>query len=114
MSDFRDWLEKATKGDSAMKVAEKAGINYTTFYTHKRDDKISTDEIIAIARAYGVPIIEVLVRAGVISRDEVEQGKDIRSYSVFELCRAIMWRTEHGLDKDDADSTNTFSRARSK
>jgi hypothetical protein len=111
MSDFQDWLEKVTHGDSAMKIAEKANLNYTTFYTHKRDDKITTDEIIAIARAYEIPIIEALVHSNVISRDEVGQEKDLRSYSVLELCQAILWRTEHGLDKDDANRSDTFSRA---
>ncbi|WP_182359408.1 hypothetical protein [Tomitella gaofuii] len=65
-----DWIDQATQGDSGRALAAKAGVEQSALRRRRKNGTVTPGDIIAIARAYQLPVVDALVETGFITRDE--------------------------------------------
>jgi transcriptional regulator with XRE-family HTH domain len=75
------WVERVSGGDSGRQVAARAGIVQATLSRQLLNDNLTPENVVAIARAYKVPVLEGLVAIGLI------RESDIASMSAREALR---------------------------
>ncbi|WEV69345.1 hypothetical protein OZX73_00095 [Bifidobacterium sp. ESL0775] len=78
-----DWLRDITHDDSINKISQQAGIPYATLYKRFKSNELATDEIIAIARSYGINPVDALVKTSIISDEE---ASGVRGDNALRLC----------------------------
>lgn len=71
-SQWADYVLRHVNGDRQPQVAERTGISQGTISRWLSGPQIvpSAPNVVAFARAYGLPPVEALVAAGVLSPDE--------------------------------------------
>ena len=72
--DFLEWLESLPGGATPTTAAKKAGLASPTLLRHAERGWTTADNVIAIARAYGVPPVDALVELDIL--DASEAGGD--------------------------------------
>ena len=97
------WLKQVTSGDSINRVSQKTGIPYATI--HRRFDVggLETDEVIAVARGYGINPVEALVKCGIITEQEaagITGANALKLCSIEEIAAEIVRRNTLNLDND--------------
>lgn len=109
MTNYQDdkkmkWLKSVTAGDSTNKVAQLSGIPYATIYRRFDRGGIETDEIIAVARGYGINPVEALVKCGVITEEEEASGvtgeQALKLSPIEAIAAEIIRRNTKGIDSD--------------
>jgi hypothetical protein len=65
-----DYVQKVSEGAEQTAIAERAAINKTTVWRWKTRNATDHEGAIRFARAYGRPITEALLAAGLIGEDE--------------------------------------------
>ncbi|WEV67523.1 hypothetical protein OZX72_00470 [Bifidobacterium sp. ESL0769] len=78
-----EWLREITHDDSINRISQLAGIPYATLYKRFKSNELATDEIIAIARSYGINPVDALVKTGLISNEE---ASGVRGDNALRLC----------------------------
>lgn len=68
--EFLEWLESLPGGATPTTAAKKAGLASPTLLRHAERGYTTADNVIAIARAYGVPPVDALVDLGFLQPDE--------------------------------------------
>ncbi|WEV59107.1 hypothetical protein OZX67_00540 [Bifidobacterium sp. ESL0728] len=93
------WLRRITHDDSINSIARRTNIPYATLYKRFQSDELTTNEIITIARCYGINPINALVDTKVISTDEasgVRGNNSLRLCSIESLADEIVRRSGEG------------------
>ena len=107
-SDKRgDWLRSVTAGDSINKIAQLSGIPYATIYRRFDKGGLETDEIIAVARGYGINPVEALVKCGVVTEEEaagVTGAEALKLCSIQDIAAEIVRRNTAGTDREAINS----------
>ncbi|WEV53002.1 hypothetical protein [Bifidobacterium sp. ESL0704] len=91
-----EWLRRLTHDDSINKISRLSRIPYTTLYKRFKLDTLTTDEIIAIARGYGMNPVEALVQTNVIGKEEasdVRGDNALRLSSIKDIAAEIVRRS---------------------
>ncbi len=70
-----EYIEKITNGATINEISERAGIVKSTLWRQIKNDTVSYENLIKIARSYGVNPITALVEVGAITPQEALQGK---------------------------------------
>ncbi|WEV46823.1 hypothetical protein OZX62_00495 [Bifidobacterium sp. ESL0690] len=78
-----EWLREITHDDSINRISQQAGIPYATLYKRFKSGELATDEIIAIARSYGINPVDAMVKTGLISNEE---ASGVRGDNALRLC----------------------------
>lgn len=68
--EFLEWLESLPGGATPTTAAKKAGLASPTLLRHAERGYTTADNVIAIARAYGVPPVDALVELGFLKPSE--------------------------------------------
>lgn len=71
------WLEEATSPDSNRTVSAKVGIDQSSLAGRRKTGNITHADVIAIARAYGKPVVPALVDAGFLTHEEAFESNMI-------------------------------------
>lgn len=71
--DTREWLKAITRGDSLRTIEKKTGVSYGTVNS-QRTTRVSAENVIAIARGYGIPPVSALVETEYLTADEGDVG----------------------------------------
>ncbi|MCO6559238.1 MAG: hypothetical protein J6575_07535 [Bifidobacterium sp.] len=86
-----EWLREITHDDSINRISQQAGIPYATLYKRFKSNELATDEIIAIARSYGINPVDALVKTGIVSNEE---ASGVRGDNALRLCSIESIATE--------------------
>lgn len=95
------WLRRITHDDSINSIARRTKIPYATLYKRYQSNELATDEIITIARCYGINPINALVDTGVISTDEasgVRGENSLRLCSIDAIAQEIVRRSNESMN----------------
>lgn len=99
------WLEAVAHDDSGNAVAQRAKIHQPTLSRQRRAGKLGPETVVAIARAYNVPVLPGLVACGLITEAEAalkERVGDVEQIlataSDADLLRAVLARVEGGAN----------------
>ena len=68
--DAVTWMSAVTDGDSINAVANRVGMIQTTLNRQVRGGTLTPETVVAIARAYGAPVLPGLVACGLITETE--------------------------------------------
>lgn len=71
--DTIEWYEASVGGASENAVAIRAGINQRTLNRQIKAGRLTAETVAAIASAYGRDVLDGLVAAGLISRDDIRR-----------------------------------------
>lgn len=99
-TDLQQWLESNIEGFSFSSAATKTGIPVSSVRRHLTDSKKTQsvhETVVAICRAYGLPVMEGLIRSGLITREEVGEfnsGAELQSYSEKSLLLEVLKRVQ--------------------
>lgn len=66
-----EWYSATVRDASVNAVALKAGIVQTTLSRQLRAGVLSPEVVVAVARAYGSDVLDAIVIAGVITREDI-------------------------------------------
>lgn len=98
------WMRGVAGGDTRNAIAERAGLVQSTLNRQIGRGELRPESVVAIARAYGVPILPGLVACGLIT--EQEAAIKARSDSILEalakaddadLVREVLRRIEQDV-----------------
>lgn len=67
------WYKEAVPGQSVNAVSIRAGIPQASLNRRVRDGALTCEDVLAIARAFGVGVVKSLVDTGYVTRAEVQQ-----------------------------------------
>lgn len=102
MTNFEEWLDRATDGASQRSIAAALDEPNTSVSRWVRTGKIPADQVINIARHYGASILDGLHAAGYMTDEEVATERTpipLAAYSATELAedlaRRLGGRTVH-------------------
>ena len=99
--DTLEWLSAVSQGDSRNMVATKAGLYAATLNKQVARGHLSPEVVVAIARAYDVPVLDGLVVCGLITEDEahlrdrLSLPAALKEASAAELLREVLERVDH-------------------
>ncbi|KKI20583.1 hypothetical protein XM48_07665 [Leucobacter sp. Ag1] len=96
---IKDFLERST-GASVREMARAADLNHTRVGRQLNgDSELSASVVVAIARAFGIDVLDALVAGGFITADEASRSGArgaLHAATDFELAREIMNRAAQG------------------
>lgn len=72
MNDSEKWFFSALKDESILAVAEKIGVQQATLNRQIRGNRLSPENVVKIADAYGVDAIDGLIAIGLITEDHAQ------------------------------------------
>lgn len=72
--NIQQWYRETVGNDTQNKVAENAGIVPSSLY-RQLPDGLSAQNVVKIARAYGVPAIDGLIALGLLDERDVAELK---------------------------------------
>ncbi|WP_040422121.1 hypothetical protein [Corynebacterium lipophiloflavum] len=92
--DFNDWLSSLPGSPTPTIAANKAGLTNTTLIRHATKGQTTADNVIAIARAYGVRPVDALIATGHLEPEEAASERmairmALRSASIAEKWDSI-------------------------
>lgn len=91
--NFKEWLETLPGGATPTTAANKANLASPTLLRHAERGYTTADNVIAIARAYGVPPVDALVDLGFLRPDEAG-GEAVRMKEALkEASISQLWDT---------------------
>lgn len=73
MSNAQRWYRSVVGDDAENAVAQRSGVRQTTLNRQLRQDSLSAESAVKIARAYGSDLLEALVAVGLIGAPEAVQ-----------------------------------------
>lgn len=71
------WLKEIISNDSNRSAAAKTGIEHTTLRKRAAGEGLTPAEVIAVARAYGRPVVQSLVATGFLTDEEAFESNMI-------------------------------------
>ena len=90
---FLEWLESLPDSPTPTQAASRARLSNATLLRHAEKGKTTADNVIAIARAYGVPPVDALVDLGFLRPDEAG-GEAVRMKEALkEASISQLWDT---------------------
>lgn len=101
--NIQQWYEETVSGDSQNTVADNAGIVPSSLY-RQLPDRLSPQNVVKIARAYGVSVIDGLVALGLIDDSDLEKSASsdaLRNATDEELLHELSIRMASGAEKRD-------------
>lgn len=99
-TDLHQWLESNIDGFSFSGAAAKTGIAISSVRRHLTDaNKTQSvhETVVAICRAYGLPVVEGLIHSGLITREEAgdfSTGEKLQSFSEKSLLLEVLKRVQ--------------------
>lgn len=69
--DFNEWTDSLPGSPSLTQIAQEARLSKATLFRHAEKGQTTADNVIAIARAYGVAPVDALVATGHLQASEV-------------------------------------------
>lgn len=105
-TDLQQWLESNIEGFSFSSAATKTGIPVSSVRRHLTDSKKTQsvhETVVAICRAYGLPVMEGLIRSGLITKEEVSDynsGHELQSFSEKSLLLEVLKRVQSGSESE--------------
>lgn len=97
---IEDWYKQTVGADSQNVVAENAGIVPSSLY-RQLPDKLSPQNVVKIAHAYGVPALEGLVALGLIDDGDLKDlatADSLRNASDADLLQELARRMKQDSD----------------
>ncbi|MBY4212839.1 hypothetical protein HQO42_14710 [Rhodococcus fascians] len=94
-----NWLDQVIGNDSNRAAADKAGIEQSSLLNRRKRGSITAEDVIAIARAYGHPVVEALVTTGFLTSDEAFESNmrsNLAEASDANLAAEILRRLQNG------------------
>lgn len=94
------------------KIAETTGLPYSTINRRFQTKDIPADEIIVIARGYGLNPAEALVQCGKLTVEEfsgVNVRNALRVAPIRDIAAEIIRRNADGIDKPDVNDPNLLN-----
>lgn len=73
--NFNQWLQTLPGSPTPTMAATKSGLASPTLIRHAERGRTTADNVIAIARSYGVSPVDALVDTGFLRPDEIDQSK---------------------------------------
>ncbi|RHA93695.1 hypothetical protein DW909_08425 [Bifidobacterium bifidum] len=107
-----DWLANISGNASMNKIAETTGLPYSTINRRFQTKDIPADEIIVIARGYGLNPAEALVQCGKLTVEEfsgVNVRNALRVAPIRDIAAEIIRRNADGIDKPDVNDPNLLN-----
>jgi transcriptional regulator with XRE-family HTH domain len=99
MPVFETWPEyvrRVTRGHTQAQIAKKSGVAESNIGRWIRGEhgQPKPDNVLALAKAFGQPVVEALVAAGYLSADEVNvERTPLSAYTDIELLDELRRRT---------------------
>ena len=99
-TDLQQWLESNIDGFSFSGAAAKTGLAVSSVRRHLTDSKKTQsvhETVVAICRAYGLSVMEGLIRSGLITREEAGEfntGETLQSFSEKSLLLEVLKRVQ--------------------
>lgn len=109
-----DWLKDVSGNSSMNGIAERTGLPYSTINRRFQLKEIPSDEIIVIARAYGVSPVDALVQCGKLTVEEAtgtSAAHALRFCPISDIAAEIVRRNTAGIDQEAINDPNTFDAA---
>lgn len=110
-----EYIEKITDGATINEISERAGIVKSTLWRQIKNNTVSYENLIKIARSYGVNPITALVWVGAVTPQEALQGKmagDLNDASETMLIEEVARRLHrNAIDADRPIVLNDFELA---
>lgn len=110
-----EYIEKITDGATINEISERAGIVKSTLWRQIKNNTVSYENLIKIARSYGVNPITALVGVGAVTPQEALQGKmagDLNDASETMLIEEVARRLHrNAIDADQPIVLNDFELA---
>lgn len=103
-----EWAEKITGGDSVNAIANTAKIVHRTFARQMERGRISPENVIAIAVAYGHHPVGALVDTGYLDAkwaEQVDPMRALRAVTEQQLADEVLRRMEMGVERGGALDT---------
>lgn len=100
MTNIAEWYEATVDGASVNAVAQKAGLVQTTLSRQVKSGQFSPETVVAVAVAYGRDVLDALVVAGLITRDQIrDHGVRVTLAEVAdaEIAAEVMRRMGGGI-----------------
>lgn len=69
--NLQEWVESLPGNPTLTQAAADAGLSKATLFRHAEKGQTTADNVIAIARVYGVPPVDALVTTGHLRPDEI-------------------------------------------
>lgn len=105
--DSNEWLASVVGDDSLNAVSLKSGLPNPTLYRQQAKGVLSPEVVVAVARAYGVPVLPGLIACGLITKEEAGAGvapiskiEALRLVTDKELSQEVLRRMSSGSDDD--------------
>ena len=110
-----EYIEKITDGATINEISERAGIVKSTLWRQIKNNTVSYENLIKIARSYGVNPITALGGVGAVTPQEALQGKmagDLNDASETMLIEEVARRLHrNAIDADQPIVLNDFELA---
>src|SRR5690625_335507 len=106
MKTMMRWYTNTVKDDSVSAVARKSGVVQTTLNRHVNEQKLTAEEVIAIARAYGASAVRALVETGHLTDLDVagyRRAASIDTLTDREIADEVWKRMVEGRLDSDGD-----------
>lgn len=117
-TEIQQWLESNINSFSFAGAAVKTGVPVSSVRRHLTDAKKTQsvhETVVAICRAYGLPVMEGLIRSGLVTREEVGEfhaEKELKDFSEKALLEEMLRRVQSSesadlirpITSDDLDS----------
>ncbi|MBC3186396.1 hypothetical protein H7347_07385 [Corynebacterium sp. zg-331] len=97
------WIAQITEGDSEREIARKAGFSNRTLNSQLQRDRISAENVIAIAIAYGHHPVGALVDTGYLDEQwaqQIDPARILQEVSEEQLAYEVLRRMKIGAKTD--------------
>ena len=114
MNNTAEWLDRITGNLSNRKVAIELGVTNTALSRWVRDEKMTAEWVITIARHYEANVVEALSATGHITKEEAAEavpGASIRTAASTELSAELHMRllADESARRIAADDTRSVA-----
>lgn len=105
-TQLQQWFEDNIDGFSYSSAASKTGIAISSVRRHVTESKKTQsvhETVVAICRAYGLPVVEGLIKSGLITREEADEfggSKDLQAFSERALLEEMLRRVKSAGPSD--------------
>ncbi|MDO4630848.1 MAG: helix-turn-helix transcriptional regulator [Corynebacterium sp.] len=102
MSDINSWIDRTTNSASDREIARKIDLSQSTLSRQRRDDTVTADTAVKIARAYHVSAIPALIALDIIADSDIEtffSEAQFENVSDIQLATEVLRRMKTGQAK---------------
>lgn len=103
--EHREWLERVTSGASFREIGEKSGLHNSAIVRSLNRNGLSTEQVVRIAVAYKVPIVDALVDTGRIEAEDIEPTPERIAETISYLAKKLAVQA-HPKEERPAEQNN--------